>query len=281
MFRSSVAVLVAIALISCGTVCAQSGFELSASNEGGAPGTSVDLIVTLDNPAVVEGFSFGLAYDGDLVALSGASQGAAMAATHDGDGADFFFIDLEPTLPSGVNAGAVVGCLVSLSPPFDTMQVGVGNEVAIVHFDVLPGATVGAMTGVDFTAALGAPAIEVVISVNGLPEIPSLVMGSIEVEAAPLTPDFSRGDCNDDGAANLADAVSLLGLLFPTGAPPVPPCLDACDANDDGAVNLGDAIATLGALFGTPIAPLPAPYPGCGLDTTPSAVTCGSFSSCP
>ncbi|MEM7165036.1 MAG: dockerin type I repeat-containing protein [Planctomycetota bacterium] len=87
-------------------------------------------------------------------------------------------------------------------------------------------------------------------------------------------PDFIRGDCNNDGSNNIADAVNLLSFLFPMGPPPTLPCEDACDGNDDGSLNIADAVAILNSLFGTPATPLPAPYPGCGQDLAPDSLVC-------
>lgn len=96
-------------------------------------------------------------------------------------------------------------------------------------------------------------------------------------------PEFRRGDCNSDGATNIADAVYLLGNLFPPvgGTPNVLACVDACDGNDDGGVNIADAVTILGALFGMPSVPLPAPYPGCGTDPTSDSLDCATYSFCP
>ena len=92
-----------------------------------------------------------------------------------------------------------------------------------------------------------------------------------------------RGDTNDDNSVNIADAIYLLGNLFPSGGPPnVLNCLDAADANDDALINIADAIALLGSLFGTPAVPLPFPNvnDGCGLD--PGAeLGCDQFNGCP
>lgn len=94
-------------------------------------------------------------------------------------------------------------------------------------------------------------------------------------------PVLRRGDCNTDGSVNIADAVFLLGNLFPTGAPNVLTCLDACDGNDDGSLNIADTVRILEALFGVPATPLPMPYPDCGFDTTPSSLTCDQYLTCP
>lgn len=91
------------------------------------------------------------------------------------------------------------------------------------------------------------------------------------VDNPPVGTEFIRGRCNGDSSVNIADAVFLLGFLFPGGNPPnVLDCRDACDANDDGSLNIADVIRLLGALFGSPTVPLPPPNTatGCGVDPT-------------
>jgi len=75
---------------------------------------------------------------------------------------------------------------------------------------------------------------------------------------------FRRGDVNNDGKRNVADAITTLGYLF--GGQSVP-CVNAADSNDDEKVNVADAIALLGYLFGG-AGSLPAPFPDCGVDPT-------------
>jgi len=87
-----------------------------------------------------------------------------------------------------------------------------------------------------------------------------VVIGGAELEV------FYRGEANQDGKVNIADAVALLGYLF--GGAPEPECPDAVDCNDDGKVNVADAIALLGYLFGG-VGALPEPAGGiCGPDPT-------------
>lgn len=90
-------------------------------------------------------------------------------------------------------------------------------------------------------------------------------------------PAFSRGDCNADGAFNIADAVSGLGILF--SGDPAPSCVDACDANDDGAFDIGDMIYLLANLFSGG-APIPAPT-ACDVDPTADSLDCAAFTPCP
>lgn len=92
---------------------------------------------------------------------------------------------------------------------------------------------------------------------------------------------FIRGDCNADGAYNIADPILLLAFLFPP-AGSAPPCDDACDCNDDGTLNIADTVCLLSGLFGTVTVPPAPPHPGCGPDPTPGdPLSCTSFPPCP
>lgn len=88
---------------------------------------------------------------------------------------------------------------------------------------------------------------------------------------------FLRGDCNRDGAFDIADAIATLGFLFSSNG--TPECLDACDANDDGAVDIGDGIFKLGALFSNGPTPA-APFTDCDADLTQDSLDCASY-NCP
>ncbi|MEM7262503.1 MAG: FG-GAP-like repeat-containing protein [Planctomycetota bacterium] len=88
---------------------------------------------------------------------------------------------------------------------------------------------------------------------------------------------FVRGDANADGMVDLSDAITILDLLFGTGATS---CFDALDVNDDGAVDIADPISELAFLFSLGAAPA-APFPGCGTDPTTDALSCDSFNACP
>lgn len=105
----------------------------------------------------------------------------------------------------------------------------------------------------------------------------TLDLVELSICSAPVVagPEFLRGDSNADGGLNIADAVYLLGFLFPGVAGPNPlQCRDAADANDDGGLNIADAVAILGTLFGFPPVPLPPPFGNCGPDPTSDALDC-------
>ena len=100
----------------------------------------------------------------------------------------------------------------------------------------------------------------------------------LELESGDRRVKFRRGDANADGRVNISDAVATLGLLF-LGEGEIL-CNDAADSNDDGSVNISDATATLGFLFGGS-QELPAPgVEVCGVDPTPSELTCHAYDEC-
>lgn len=101
-----------------------------------------------------------------------------------------------------------------------------------------------------------------------------------QTNCGTTTPQFVRGECNGDSLVNIADAITLLAFLFPTGSPPVLGCRDACDANDDAQLDIADAVALLASLFGSPATPLPPPT-ACGPDPATDGLDCILFSGCP
>lgn len=89
--------------------------------------------------------------------------------------------------------------------------------------------------------------------------VPGLVTAQTSPDNA-LSSHFQRGDTNDDGSINIADAVTILGVLFPSGCTPgvdcpLFSCDDAADVNNDEAVNIADAVALLSFLFSGGVAP--------------------------
>lgn len=122
---------------------------------------------------------------------------------------------------------------------------------------------------------------------NNIPDFCDIADGtSLDLDASGVPDEcevtqFSRGDCNDDGGFDIADAVRLLGFLFPGpgGAAPLE-CEDSCDANDDGSLDIADSVRILDALFGMPATPLVMPHPACGEDPSGDGLLCEE-SVCP
>jgi hypothetical protein len=72
---------------------------------------------------------------------------------------------------------------------------------------------------------------------------------------------FIRGDSNNDGKVDVADAIWIFYELFLGG--PLTPCRAAADTNGDDSVDLSDGIYVLAYQF-LGENPPPAPFPGCG-----------------
>lgn len=78
---------------------------------------------------------------------------------------------------------------------------------------------------------------------------------------------FLRGDCNDDGGVDIADAVCILNWLFLGGN--TPGCLAATNTNGDAGADISDGTYLLNHLFlGGP--PPVAPSPECGPGELPA-----------
>jgi subtilisin family serine protease len=81
--------------------------------------------------------------------------------------------------------------------------------------------------------------------------------------AGDYMPDFrpftvivgSRGDANNDGTINVADAVFLINYIFKGG--PAPDSEYLGDANGDGTINVGDAVYLIQYIFGSGPPPPP------------------------
>ena len=120
------------------------------------------------------------------------------------------------------------------------------------------------------TLALRNPALEnsygphwLASSSGGTPGATNLdVLEPLEVDCIDPGPQFVRGDCNDDGRPDIADAVCALNWLFVGSVPPR--CVAATNANGDATFNIADPVYLLNYLFGGGPAPT-APYPDCGL----------------
>lgn len=96
-----------------------------------------------------------------------------------------------------------------------------------------------------------------------------LKAGTVREITIPCGSQFVRGDANQDGKVNVADAVAVaFGLFGPNQTPPLmAKCWDSGDANDDGRLNVADCVFILQWLFVTG-GSLPEPSGSCGYDPT-------------
>ncbi len=93
-------------------------------------------------------------------------------------------------------------------------------------------------------------------------------------------PSFRRGDANEDGGVDIADAIFMLYTLMLNG--PASGCADTTDSNDSGTHDIADAVFILSYQFAGGNAP-PSPGPNtCGVDATPDdGLSCDSYNACP
>lgn len=94
---------------------------------------------------------------------------------------------------------------------------------------------------------------------TGLPTVPT------SVPRGPGPCLFSRGDANEDGTLNIADANFILAALFSGGAAPSNP--DSADVDDNGNTDISDPVYLMNYLFQSGVPPAP-PFPGYGFDPT-------------
>ncbi len=234
--------------------------------------------VLLDTPSgeSANGFSFGLAHDTADVKVADLVPGAAVEAA---GGADYW----RAAVIDG--KGATVGCVLDLEPEGGVFRVlpafTVGQQVAVAHFALA--AEEGDVTAtVELSSALGEPPVEILVDVAGESRSPLLGDAvALRVSSEPIAADFIRGDANQDGKVNLADAVAILRALFGGGSKLalIEACQASADVNDDGQLTVSDASYALAYLFRAGAA-IPAPAGACGPAPEGSVLGCERF-RCP
>lgn len=157
------------------------------------------------------------------------------------------------------------------------------------HSKALPeGQRNGAPLGSDFDdlSAIKAHAVEIrdgVLKGSMPPDfaflLPSDVQALVEWIACdepehPLGTLYKRADVNDDGSADITDAVVILSYLFRGGEDLT--CLDAADTDASGGLEITDAVYLLRYLFSIAPAP-PPPFEICG---SLPALGCERFGGC-
>ena len=104
---------------------------------------------------------------------------------------------------------------------------------------------------------------------NGKDDLEEIASGDVEDANGDGIPDdcagapvsFRRGDCNDDGTVDIADAVCTLEWLFLVGE--APQCIAAANTNGDESVDIGDPVYSLWFFFAGGPDPVQ-PFPICG-----------------
>ena len=158
------------------------------------------------------------------------------------------------------------------------LTFSVAKEVIGVDYTVNGSPAAGTVTPLTWTDALGTPPVANVVVVAGQSVVPDFENGSVTFQAGPTGVDIVRGDCNQDGINNIADAIFTIGTMFYGYSDS---CHAACDANRDGMVDVSDAMYTINYQFLDGPAPS-APYPACGTSTSAGDIALGCVSGfCP
>ena len=251
------------------------------------PGETASLTFAVNSSLAVQGLSFSLNFDERNLEVLSVEQIHSRP-----DGGDFAFevfrFNNDNEIPgNGIDEGNVLGASV-FNFYCDVFDIPPGDDVPYVrlNFLVKPGAEHGE-TEVRFEdGARGkGEAVNNAVTVANQTVIPDFASSFVFVDGLlKIVPGvttfnkFTRGDANDDGAVDISDPVTTLGVLFLGEGTFL--CQDAADSNDDGQIDISDPIGTLGALFlktGT------IPFPGtrdCGDDPTEDAMDCKVFESC-
>ncbi len=251
---------------------AQSVYSLSASDEMGSIGSSVEVSVNIDSSQGVDvwGLSLGICSDPSIATPISVVPGAATLAVNNGSFPNYLSFNAGPDGVSGGLAFDFTGVNV-LTP-------GVDQELLVVIYGVSQGATAGLTTSLEFCTSLGAPPVELIIAEQGgVAVVPLVNAGSITAVAAPPA-EFIRGDVNEDGVVSVSDAVRLFEELFVGVAGGE--CSRAGDVNHDHQRDLGDVIFLLGAIL-LPTQTIDPPFPNCGFGGGMSPLPCTSVPVCP
>lgn len=242
----------------------------------GSPGKLVEIPVYVSNSVEIEAFQLIVRHDGALVPEP---DGNFFGLSFDGT----FYEDLDTqdsvsfvlVAPGPLEGYLTVPFIPSLIHTGFETPPGQERHVFNIVARVSPDAEEGGVVSLDPTAAssgegLGAYRLRNELTFQGdarfVGSVPQSFPGLLKI-----VPDITifRGDANDDGEVQMADAVYVLDYLFLGGRAPV--CPDAADANDDGILNIADPVTILLDLFvgSTSIA---GPYPEYGEDPTPDAL---------
>ncbi len=165
--------------------------------------------------------------------------------------------------PSTQEEGAVSMVFLVRRFPYDWVTRPAEGTMTILRLtlEAMVPATDPAMARLRFIdgrkGLFGGPVVRNIVAIEGTAQIPEF--HDLEIRLVPLPNSQLPGDCNQDGALDISDAICLLGHLF-LGSPATMPCeggtvLDPgnvalLDSNSDGMVDLSDAVRVLWYLFG-------------------------------
>lgn len=203
------------------------------------------------------GFSFSLGHDPAVLVALQITPAPPLMEINDGNGPDYFMAEI---YPDGITLGVVASMIGA-----DELSFGDETEAAYVYYQSIPTALIGStadvITTLDWNSNFSSPPVTNIIMPGDSSEIPGALIDGIITFVPIDVAHYIRGDSNEDGVVDLADAVGLLSHLF--GGEAGPSCPAIGDINSDGSLDVGDPIWLLTYLFSGGAAP-GAPFPACG-----------------
>jgi len=251
----------------------------TVGNAVGPPGGIFTVPFTVQADAPIEGYSFSIDFDEEVLQVLSAEYVWPEPA-----GTEYLvhYLDFDNRNDTPGNAGVDEGYVVgasALKPSGErqpTMPPNMEHRVVEIRFQVHPGTTetTTMLRFLDGGRRTNGLEVNNVLSAYGFSVTPyisnsfAFLNGRVTIVADVAT--FVRGDSSGDGVIDIADPVMTLNFLYQGGSRPS--CYDAADANDDARLDVSDPVATLGFLFlGTG---LPGPHPEAGEDPTSDSMGC-------
>ncbi len=276
--RHSYVIAIIVAVLSIASV-SQAQDLMWIDDATAIPGAHAEAIVRLNNQLHIQGFQSAISWDSNIFShVSEDTSGLdieILLAPHE---VEFFTSTYDDNFEPGIG-WAACAAIFDFSPPFSGQTLAPGTENSIVRFTlqvVADNALIGSCSDISPVNGMGQPVIHNILTIDGISTMPELQAGTLCFVDAVA---FIRGDGNDDGTLNLADAIFLINYFFADGL--IPGCSAAADANNDFTVDLGDVIYLINHQFLDGAAPA-APWPGCGADPAgESAIGCANYSNCP
>ncbi len=165
---------IALILLSLSTVISAQTVDpyiLSLTDASGGTGVPLGIDVFLEsNAGQVQGWSFGVCHDDEVLEYVGAIEGPATLTAKNGAPADFTMVN---EVVGGMTMGTVI-CFTACA----TLPQGMYELLEISY---VPIASAGTSTSVSFCSTLGFPVIHTVVVVNGASQIPTQISGTIDV----------------------------------------------------------------------------------------------------
>lgn len=240
------------------------------------PGGTVSSTVVVTHDLPMQGFQVAVSYDNSILTFdSVTTNNTDLVTLLSPNGVEFSTPTSDASIAPGLG-WAAFGAIFDFQFPFTQHTLPGGTEQSLVHFSFDSAnspALVGTSTTITLENGMGSPPLFNILTITGSSVLPDRIDGTVDFIDSPL---FRRGDPNQDGQVNLADAIFLIQYLFNDG--PAPACLSAASSNGDNLADLSDAIFLIQYNFNDG-SPPPSPFPACGAAPGTDTLGCSKVNS--